>query len=250
MKRVDRILLAEEGTAVGPPSSTGCYRSIRGPRDTLVGGKRHVTLTGWDRDDYRLVRGPTDVVVLLQMANPDVTDTTLRLLGGLEPLRELDLNNTPATDAGLALLAQLPALQRLRRANTPITDSAFRQHLASNPRLCKLDPRDAADSSRPGRGEPTHNRRSGSAHCGHAATFITCPGPDGWPLGLVAIPAGVVRWRSDYGSRSAPSSSSGSATEPNRTRLLTPITDCSSSGGTACSAIEAMRCCIADTRSG
>lgn len=103
--------------AAGPPVVNRLLPVDLGPRDTLVDGERHVTLTGWDRDDYRLVRGLTDVVVL-QMANPDVSDTTLHLLGGLDQLRELDLNNTQVTDAGLALLAQLPGLQRLRLANT------------------------------------------------------------------------------------------------------------------------------------
>jgi len=124
--------------AAGPPVVNRLLPVDLGPRDTLVDGERHVTLTGWDRDDYRLVRDLTDVVVL-QMANPDVTDTTLRLLSGLDKLRELDLNNTQVTDAALALLAQLPALQRLRLANTPITDAGFRRHLAGNPRLRELD---------------------------------------------------------------------------------------------------------------
>jgi len=124
--------------AAGPPVVNRLLHVDLGPRDALVDGERHVTLTGWDRDDYRLIRDLTDVVVL-QMANPDVTDTTLRLLGGLDQLRELDLNNTQVTDAGLALLAQLPALQRLRLANTPITDAGFRQHLARSTRLRELD---------------------------------------------------------------------------------------------------------------
>ena len=126
--------------AAGPPVVNRLLPVDLGPRDALVGGERHVTLTGWDRDDYQIVRELTDVVVL-QMANSDVTDATLRLLGGLDQLRELDLNNTQVTDAGLALLAQLPALQRLRLANTRITDAGFRQHLAGMRRLRELDVR-------------------------------------------------------------------------------------------------------------
>lgn len=107
--------------ASGPPVVNRLLPVDLGPRDALVDGERHVTLTGWDRDDYQIVRELTDVVVL-QMANPDVMDTTLRLLAGLDQLRELDLNNTPITDAG------------------------FWQHLAGNPRLRELDLRGTAVS--------------------------------------------------------------------------------------------------------
>ena len=49
-----------------------------GPRDELVDGERHLTLTGWDRKDYGFLASKPDTVVL-QMANPDVTDQTLDL---------------------------------------------------------------------------------------------------------------------------------------------------------------------------
>jgi len=124
--------------AAGPPIVNRLLPVDLGPRDTLVDGERHVTLTGWDRKDYGVLRGLPDIVVL-QMANPDVTDATLRLLDGLDRLRELDLNGTQVTDAGLAVLARLPALERLRLANTHITDAGFRQHLAAGTRLVELD---------------------------------------------------------------------------------------------------------------
>lgn len=124
--------------AAGPPVVSRLLPVDLGPRDTLVDGERHVTLTGWDRKDYGALRDLTDVAVL-QMANPDVTDDTLRLLDGLDRLRELDLNDTQVTDAGLAVLARLPALERLRLANTRITDAGFRQHLAAGTRLVELD---------------------------------------------------------------------------------------------------------------
>ena len=54
-----------------------CVQVDLGPRDKVVAGKRHVTLTGWDRDDYSVLRLMPDVSVL-QMANPDVTDQSSR----------------------------------------------------------------------------------------------------------------------------------------------------------------------------
>src|SRR5271166_2324664 len=63
-----------------------------GPRERIVDGQRHITLTGWDRNDYTFLGSKHDVAVL-QMANPDVTDRTLELLKGMNALKDLDLNN-------------------------------------------------------------------------------------------------------------------------------------------------------------
>ena len=90
-------------------------------------GELHVTLTGWDRhrpSTPAFCAGPA--VVVLQMANPDVTDDTLDYLSGMAQLRELDLNDTAVTDAGLAKLARLGTLQSLRLKDTAITDAGFR----------------------------------------------------------------------------------------------------------------------------
>src|SRR5262249_40161194 len=111
-----------------------------GPRDKMVDGERHVTLTGWDEDDYTVVRLMPDVVVL-QMANPDVTDETLDYLSGLKKPRELDLKDTKVTDAGLKQLAELPSLQILRLRGTKITADGFKEHLAPLPGLLQLDMR-------------------------------------------------------------------------------------------------------------
>ena len=77
-----------------------CVRVDLGPRDKNVDGERHVTLTGWDRGDYSVLRLMPDVSVL-QMANADVTDDVLEGLRGMKNLHELDLNGTQVTDAGL-----------------------------------------------------------------------------------------------------------------------------------------------------
>jgi len=63
-----------------------------GPRDTLVDGERHVTLDrlGPARTNG-VLRGLPDIVVL-QMANPDVTDDTLACWIGLDRCASSDLN--------------------------------------------------------------------------------------------------------------------------------------------------------------
>jgi hypothetical protein len=109
-----------------------------GPRERIVNGQRHLTLTGWDRDDYTFLGSKHDVAVL-QMANPNVTDRTLELLKGMEILKDLDLNNTHVTDEGLEILKDLPALNTLRLKNTEITDQGFQKTLATKESLQQLD---------------------------------------------------------------------------------------------------------------
>jgi Leucine-rich repeat (LRR) protein len=109
-----------------------------GPLESNVAGERHLTLTGWDRQDYSVIANRTDTIVL-QMANADVTDETLRYLASLKQLRELDLNNSQITDEGLKQLAELPKLRDLRLARTRITDEGFRQYLIGKESLMNLD---------------------------------------------------------------------------------------------------------------
>jgi hypothetical protein len=111
-----------------------------GPRDKMVNGEQHITLTGWDRppSEYAGLRERPNVVVL-QMANADVTDETLDCLNGLTKLRELDLNDTKITDAGLPKLAKLGTLETLRLKDTAITDDGFREHLLPLESLKEID---------------------------------------------------------------------------------------------------------------
>jgi hypothetical protein len=109
-----------------------------GPRDKLVDGQRHITLTGWNGKDYGFLRSRRDVVVL-QMANPDVTDNTLDNLKGMTALKELDLDNSRVTDAGLKVLKDLPELTSLRLKNTGISDHGFQQELGEKESLMHLD---------------------------------------------------------------------------------------------------------------
>jgi hypothetical protein len=134
--------LALVGLGVVITSFPPVYRRLvpidLGPRERIVDGQRHITLTGWDRKDYGLLGSKRDVAVL-QMANPDVTDQTLERLRGMDRLEELDLNNTQVTDAGLRILKELPARVRLRLKNTRITDQGFRESLADKATLKQLD---------------------------------------------------------------------------------------------------------------
>jgi hypothetical protein len=109
-----------------------------GPVEKIVDGQRHLTLTGWDRKDYSILKFKPDVVVL-QMANPDVTDISLEPLQEMKALEELDLSGTQVTDAGLKILKDLPALSKLRLARTKITDQGFHSTLFAKDSLMQLD---------------------------------------------------------------------------------------------------------------
>ena len=111
-----------------------------GPLETNVNGELHITLTGWQPKDmdYLVLKQRPETVVL-QMANPDVTDATLDYLTGMTQLRELDLNDTKVTDAGLATLAKIGTLTIVRLKSTAITEDGFREHLMPLAGLRELD---------------------------------------------------------------------------------------------------------------
>jgi hypothetical protein len=110
-----------------------------GERERIIAGERHLVLTGWDRPDYSILNSRTDVVVL-EMANPNVDDETLKLLLPLTNLRELTLNDSVISDAGLQFFRQLPALESLRIARTKITKDGIVEFLADPPaKLKELD---------------------------------------------------------------------------------------------------------------
>lgn len=139
-KGVAPLLLASLGilAAAAPPVYTLAVPLDLGPRETMVAGERHITLTGWDRKDYSALKQRPDVSVL-QMANADVTDQTLESLRGMKVLHKLDLNDTQVTDAGLIVLRDLPALAELYLARTRITDQGFRDALFAKDSLMRLD---------------------------------------------------------------------------------------------------------------
>jgi hypothetical protein len=118
-----------------------------GPREKVVNGEVHITLTGWDQKDYSILQSKATVVVL-QMANPDVTDETLNYLHDLKLLREIDLNDTQITDRGLAVLKELPVLKSLRLRGTKITDAGFQRDLAEKDSLMELDVRETSIASK------------------------------------------------------------------------------------------------------
>jgi hypothetical protein len=135
------IVFLLSGILLGAPYAINYYNEKfvnLGPREKIVNGELHITLTGWDGTDYSFL-GNKRAVVVLQMANPDVTDETLNYLRGMDRLRELDLNDTQMTDEGLTVVAGLPRLEELRLARTKISDEGFRKHLEAKESLLKLD---------------------------------------------------------------------------------------------------------------
>ncbi len=146
--RIPIWLLVLGGLLIGIPFGVNAIAGIDlGPRERMVDGQRHITLTGWDRHDYSILKLRPDVAVL-QMANPDVTDETLNHVRGFAQLQELDLNDTQITDAGLVVLSGLPVLKTLRLRGTKITDDGFRRSLIGKDTLLELDVRDTAVASK------------------------------------------------------------------------------------------------------
>lgn len=111
-----------------------------GPRDEMVDGERHLSLTNWNGSDYGFLSDLPDVVVL-QMGNRDVTDQTLQSLVGMTRLRELDLNDSGITDRGLELIAGLPRLRTLRLRGTDISDTGLAHLLEESGPIRQLDVR-------------------------------------------------------------------------------------------------------------
>ncbi len=82
-----------------------------GPFETMVDDHRHLTLTGWDRKDYSVLRFKPNVVVL-QVANPDVTDESLESLHEVKGLEELDLSGTQVSHDTVAAWRKAKAERR------------------------------------------------------------------------------------------------------------------------------------------
>jgi len=114
-----------------------------GPHDSQVEGERHLTLTGWDQKDYSVLSRIPDAVVL-QMANADVTDSTLKYVAEMKSLREIDVAGSKITDAGLKDLEGLTKLEKLILSRTQITDAGLKPLLDQLPQLKQLDVRETA----------------------------------------------------------------------------------------------------------
>jgi hypothetical protein len=130
---------ALSGLVIGSTYAAHFLHNIdRGPRERVVAGETHLTLTGWDGGNYEFLASKPDTVVL-QMANADVTNETLRYLKGMINLNEADLSSTQVTDEGLELLKHLPNLRILRLKDTRVTDDGFRTHLFDKASLLEID---------------------------------------------------------------------------------------------------------------
>lgn len=141
-KRPLTVILA--GIVIGaiPFAADHAYEFVfgLGERERIIDGERHLTLTGWSRQDYVAVLSRKTDVVVLELGNPDVTDETLTLLSNMPKLKELTLNDSVVTDAGLEILKKLPALESLRLARTRITKEGIAAFLTEPPpKLLQID---------------------------------------------------------------------------------------------------------------
>jgi hypothetical protein len=107
-------------------------------RERVVDGELRITLTGWNQTDYGILAARPDAVVV-QMANPDVTDETLRYLLPMSQIKRLDLGGTKITDAGLATIARLTSLEELNLSRTAVTDQGLKDHLFNLESLKRLN---------------------------------------------------------------------------------------------------------------
>ena len=124
---------------MGAPAMIDRYIPVDlGPRERMVEGERHITLTGWDGQSYGFLTQKPDTIVL-QIGNSDVTDETLDYLSGMTELKQLDLNDSAITDEGLACIRQLSQMERLLLRGTRITDDGFRKHLLPMKNLKQVD---------------------------------------------------------------------------------------------------------------
>ena len=114
------------------------FRYFRPVWVSRVDGKLHVTVTGIPNFDYDRLKEYEDADVL-QMANPEVTDETLRKLANFKMLKELDLSDTQVDDAGLEILKNCASLEKLRLANTKITDDGFRKYIMPRDWIMEID---------------------------------------------------------------------------------------------------------------
>ena len=114
------------------------FNYFRPPWVARVNGELHVTLTGIPNFDYDRLKDYENAEVL-QMANPDVTDETLKKLANFKLLKELDLNDTQVDDDGLAILKNCASLTKLRLANTKITDAGFREYVMPRDWILEVD---------------------------------------------------------------------------------------------------------------
>lgn len=141
------VVLLGIGLTLIPVGYTRFFSQVDlGEHENIVDGKRHLTLTGWDRKGYDFLVFKTDTVVL-QMANEDVTDETLGYLQRMDRLEELDLDNTKISDAGLAAIGELKSLRVLRLAGTKISDDGFKKHLSPLENLKQLNLRNTEISA-------------------------------------------------------------------------------------------------------
>lgn len=128
------MVLAGLALAAAPPIIGRLVPIDLGPRDRIVAGERHLTLTGWDQRDYSFLPKKSDAA-LLQMANGDVDDGVIVLLANFNDLKTLDISDSNITDHSLAHVARLPKLETLYLNHTKVSAAAVEQQLTNHPCL-------------------------------------------------------------------------------------------------------------------
>src|SRR5205814_4618467 len=85
------------------------------------------SLVGAKIDDAALesLKGVSEQLVWLNLANTSVTDAGLKVLAGLKNLRRLHLEKTGIGDDGLAVVKNLAELQYLNLYGTKVTDKGL-----------------------------------------------------------------------------------------------------------------------------
>jgi hypothetical protein len=116
----------------------GQFAVAHDPRVTIVNGEKHLTLTHAKGDALSVIKKHRDVVVL-QMAEAELSEETVEHLRGLPELRELDLNDSNVTDFHLAALSGMNKLEILRLNRTAVTDAGVMEHVLPLPSLKELN---------------------------------------------------------------------------------------------------------------
>lgn len=124
----------EEQLPTAPPADAGAVQKI----NALGGGAMplaantnlisvNFSLAGSKIDDAALesLKGVSEQLVWLNLANTSVTDAGLKSLAGFKNLRRLHLEKTGVGDAGLESLKGLAELQYLNLYSTKVTDKGL-----------------------------------------------------------------------------------------------------------------------------
>jgi hypothetical protein len=131
---ISTVLAQEEQLPTAPPADAAAVQKI----NALGGGAMplaantnllsvNFSLAGAKIDDAALdaLKGVSEQLVWLNLANTSVTDAGLKALAGLKNLRRLHLEKTGVGDEGLAAVKGLGEIQYLNLYGTKVTDKGL-----------------------------------------------------------------------------------------------------------------------------